>query len=68
MNNYSVVLQEAVNGVSCDFYGDGLGEFFMTRQQIGEALGYGNPKVAISNIHMAHKERFRFSGSISRNR
>lgn len=57
MNNYSVVLQEAVNGVSCDFYGDGLGEFFMTRQQIGEALGYGNPKVAISNIHMAHKER-----------
>ena len=57
MSNYSVVLQEAVNGVSCDFYGDGLGEFFMTRQQIGEALGYGNPKVAISNIHMAHKER-----------
>lgn len=57
MSSYSVVLQEAVNGVSCDFYGDGLGEFFMTRQQIGEALGYGNPKVAISNIHMAHKER-----------
>lgn len=57
MDSYSVVLQEAVNGVSCDFYGDGLGEFFMTRQQIGEALGYGNPKVAISNIHMAHKER-----------
>ena len=57
MSSYSVVLQEAVNGVSCDFYGDGLGEFFMTRQQIGEALGYGKPKVAISNIHMAHKER-----------
>lgn len=57
MSNYSVVLQEAVNGVSCDFYGDGLGEFFMTRRQIGEALGYENPKVAISNIHMAHKER-----------
>ena len=40
MSNYSVVLQEAVNGVSCDFYGDGRGEFFMTRRQIGEALGY----------------------------
>ena len=62
MSNYSVVLQEAVNGVSCDFYGDGLGEFFMTRRQIGEALGYENPPTAIKNIHAAHKERLdRFS-------
>lgn len=62
MSNYSVVLQEAVNGVSCDFYGDGLGEFFMTRRQIGEALGYENPQIAISKIHNAHKERLdRFS-------
>lgn len=57
MSNYSVVLQEAVNGVSCDFYGDGLGEFFMTRRQIGEALGYENPPTAIKNIHNAHKAR-----------
>ena len=62
MSNYSVVLQEAVNGVSCDFYGDGLGEFFMTRRQIGEALEYENPQIAISKIHNAHKERLdRFS-------
>lgn len=62
MSNYSVVLQEAVNGVSCDFYGDGLGEFFMTRRQIGEALGYDSPRVAIAKIHAAHKERLdRFS-------
>lgn len=62
MSNYSVVLQEAVNGVSCDFYGDGLGEFFMTRRQIGEALEYANPQIAISKIHNAHKERLdRFS-------
>ena len=57
MSNYSVVLQEAVNGVSCDFYGDGRGEFFMTRRQIGEALGYDSPRVAIAKIHAAHKER-----------
>lgn len=57
MSNYSVVLQEAVNGVSCDFYGDGLGEFFMTRRQIGKALGYADPQKAIDNIHMAHKAR-----------
>lgn len=65
MSNYSVVLQEAVNGVSCDFYGDGLGEFFMTRRQIGEALGYENPPTAIKNIHAAHKGRLdRFSTSV----
>lgn len=57
MSSYSVVLQEAVNGVSCDFYGDGRGEFFMTRRQIGEALGYDSPRVAIAKIHAAHKER-----------
>lgn len=57
MDSYSVVLQEAVNGVSCDFYGDGRGEFFMTRRQIGEALGYTNPQLAIDKIHAAHKVR-----------
>ena len=65
MDSYSVVLQEAVNGVSCDFYGDGRGEFFMTRRQIGEALGYDSPRVAIAKIHAAHKERLdRFSTSV----
>ena len=65
MSNYSVVLQEAVNGVSCDFYGNGQGEFFMTRRQIGEVLGYADPQKAIDNIHRAHKERLdRFSTSV----
>lgn len=65
MSNYSAVLQEAVNGVSCDFYGDGRGEFFMTRQQIGEALGYEEPRKAIEIIHRKHKERLdQFSGVI----
>ena len=57
MSNYNVVLQEAVNGISCDFYGDGLGEFFMTRQQIGEALGYDSPAKSVDKIHRAHKAR-----------
>ncbi len=62
MSEYSVVLQEAVNGISCDFYSNGLGEFYMTRRQIGEALGYEDPKKAIAKIHAAHKERLdRFS-------
>lgn len=62
MDSYSVVLQEAVNGVSCDFYGDGRGEFFMTRRQIGEALGYDDPQKSIEVIHRRHGERLdRFS-------
>lgn len=57
MSEYSVVLQEAVNGISCDFYSNGLGEFYMTRRQIGEALGYSDSQNAIDKIHRAHKER-----------
>ncbi len=43
--------------VTCDYYGNGKGEFFMTRQQIGQALEYDNPKDAIKDIHRRHKER-----------
>lgn len=57
MSEYSVVLLEAVNGIFCGFYSNGLGEFFMTRRQIGEALGYSDPQKAIDKIHAAHKER-----------
>ena len=32
-------------------------DFWMTREQIGQALEYGNPKVAISNIHQRNAER-----------
>jgi len=32
-------------------------EYYMTREQIGTALGYANPNKAISNIHDRHKER-----------
>lgn len=43
--------------VVCDYYGNGKGEFFMTRKQIGEALEYDNPKDAIKDIHRRHKDR-----------
>ena len=32
-------------------------EFFATREQIGLALGYENPRKAIKDIHMRNKER-----------
>lgn len=51
--------------ISCDYYSDGKGEFFMTRQQIGQALGYDDPNKRIDEIHSKHKERLdRFSTTL----
>lgn len=57
MEGIKVVKQADVNGLSCNFYSNGSGEFFMTRQQIGESLGYADPQKAIDNLHKAHKDR-----------
>lgn len=43
--------------LSCDVYQDKSKDFFMTRQQIGQALEYNNPIDAIYRIHERHKER-----------
>ena len=48
--------------MTVDYYGDGRGNFYMTREQIGRALGYSNPQKAIDNIHKRRKDRLdRFS-------
>ncbi len=53
-----VKVQNSLFGtVTCDYYGNGKGEFFMTRQQIGQALEYKDPQWAIDKIHHAHKDR-----------
>lgn len=52
--------------VACDYYGNGKGEFFMTRQQIGQALGYANPNKDIDALHRRHKERLdKFSTTVT---
>lgn len=59
--------QANFNGVACDFY-DSLQreEIFMTRQQIGQALGYDNPNKAVDNIHQRHKDRLdKFSTTLT---
>ena len=48
---------EKFGDLDCNFYKNGTGEIFVTRTQIGKALGYDNPSRAISDIHKAHKER-----------
>ena len=52
--------------VLCDYYGNGHGEFFMTRQQIGQALEYANPNKDIDALHRRHKERLdKFSTTVT---
>lgn len=44
-------------GTSCDFYKDEHNQFYMTREQIGEALQYSNKQKAIDNLHARNKDR-----------
>lgn len=57
MKHLTLVKQATFGGLTLDYYGDLHGEFYMTRDQIGRALGYSNPQNAISAIHNRHKER-----------
>jgi prophage antirepressor-like protein len=52
-----IVKQANFNNVSCNIYQNPKQEIFMTREQVGEALGYSDPRVAITKIHIKHKER-----------
>ena len=56
MSNLALVKSENFGNVQCDFYGDDK-NFWMTREQIGEALEYSEPMIAISKIHDRHKDR-----------
>lgn len=56
-----IVKSSNFGNVQCDFYSKD-NEIWMTREQIGQALEYSEPRIAISKIHDRHKERLdRFS-------
>jgi prophage antirepressor-like protein len=52
-----LIRTEVFGKVHCDFYRDGNGDIWLTRNQIGEALEYRNPNDAIKDIHLRHQER-----------
>ncbi len=56
VNDLQLVKRDDFGGIECDFYRIGE-EIWMTRAQIGAALGYSNPNTAIGIIHLRHKER-----------
>lgn len=57
MSELSLVKSESFGAVQCDFWQDENGEILMTRDQIGRALEYSDPRVAITKIHDRHEER-----------
>ena len=57
LNNVKLVTTKEFENNPCDFFANINDEYFITREQIGTALGYTNPVNAIKNIHMKHKER-----------
>lgn len=67
MNNLKLITTENFEEVTpCDFWVDINDEYFLTREQIGRALGYNNPTKAIDNIHHKHEERLnKFSTTVT---
>lgn len=57
MTQLTLVKNSQFGTLKCNYYGNAKGQFFMTRQQIGEALEYADPQWAIDKIHKAYKNR-----------
>lgn len=55
MEDLRLVTTEKFNGIDCDFYRSNQ-DIWMSRKQIGEALGYHNPQIAVAKIHQAHAD------------
>lgn len=55
--NYEIVASDQFFETTVNVYRDNNNEIYMTRNQIGEALGYSNPQRAMSDIHNRNKER-----------
>ena len=52
-----IVKSESFGSIKCDFWKDEHGQIWMTREQIGKALGYADPQKAIDNLHSRNKDR-----------
>lgn len=65
--NLSLVKQAKFNGINCDFYNScDNNQIWMTRDQIGRALNYKDPRVAISKIHTAHSDRLDMFSTVTK--
>ena len=59
-NELQILTTRNFNGLSFDCYhedGQDVGDFWATREQIGQLLGYKYPEIAIGKIHKRNKAR-----------
>lgn len=56
-NPMTVITSKPFGALNVDVYQNDKHQYYMTREQIGAALEYGNPKVAIMNIHTRNSDR-----------
>lgn len=56
-NNLKLITIETFGDLSCNFYRNMNDDILLTREQIGTALEYVNPREAIKNIHRKHRDR-----------
>ena len=58
-NALQVIKTKQFNGINFDCYAqeNDDNDFWATREQIGQLLGYENPRLSIANIHNRNKER-----------
>lgn len=57
MSTLKLVTTETFNSLSCNFYRNMNDDILLTREQIGQALGYSDPAMCIRRIHLKHKDR-----------
>ena len=56
-NPMTVITSKPFGSLNVDVYEDNKHQYYMTREQIGTALEYGNPVTAIKNIHQRNADR-----------
>lgn len=57
-NPMTVITSKPFGVLNVDVYEDSKHQYYMTREQIGQALEYGEPTKAIDKIHQRNKDRF----------
>lgn len=53
----TLATQKPFGSLTCDFYKNDSNEFYMTREQIGAALEYNEPRKSIQKIHERNADR-----------
>lgn len=56
-NSMTVITSKPFGALNVDVYQNDKHQYYMTREQIGTALEYGNPSKAIQNIHVKNSDR-----------